>query len=229
MSVYFIRAGSVVKIGYSADPHKRLADLQTANHRKLTLVATIPGEREDESRLHGRFAAYRIAGEWFTYSRPIRALVRSVRGLDHGPETDRVLWMEDPAIREAALRREAAAQEAAQEAAAAARRRELVAQGDLLHRLREVWPEGQERALLADLAAALADRWADHAGWQAADLGRALRTAGIEPSKGVRAGTRTTGTGIYARDLAPGLAAPLPIGGRDRRAVLDWVDSLAAV
>lgn len=94
MTIYFIRAGRNVKIGYTAgDPQRRLRGLQTGNVRRLQLLAAIPGGIEDEQRLHERFARYRISGEWFSLSWPIRSLLRSVRRWDlSDPDEDVVLW-----------------------------------------------------------------------------------------------------------------------------------------
>lgn len=157
MSIYFIRAGRTVKIGYTGgDPRKRLAALQTGNHRRLDLVLAIPGELADEARLHDRFAAHRVTGEWFTYARPVRALVRSLRGWDLSePETDPALLWEEP--------------EPEQQ------------DSDLLCRVRTVWPAGADRASTAELLGSLIGSYPEaYAGWQAADLTRALRFDGVE-------------------------------------------------
>lgn len=65
--IYFVRNNSTlaVKIGFSSHPKKRLAQLQSANMDRLTLIIQIPGEKEDEKRLHQEFASHRISGEWF--------------------------------------------------------------------------------------------------------------------------------------------------------------------
>jgi len=75
--VYFItfegKGNSPVKIGYSSDPDARMADLQTANPRKLKIALTIPFDSEPEAReaektmqrLAGK-KHKRMSGEWFT-------------------------------------------------------------------------------------------------------------------------------------------------------------------
>lgn len=75
--VYFIREGSSgpVKIGWSKDPYKRMAALQTANPNQLILLGTIPGHLTEEKRLHQRFARDRMNGEWFRFSDEIRNFV----------------------------------------------------------------------------------------------------------------------------------------------------------
>jgi len=65
--IYFIKdTGSLaIKIGYSKKPNKRLSGLQTANPHKLLLLGTVPGTEKDEEELHGKFAQFRLEGEWF--------------------------------------------------------------------------------------------------------------------------------------------------------------------
>jgi hypothetical protein len=65
--VYVIRAthSGNVKIGIAVDPTARLLDLQCSNWEELEIVATIRGSREDERKIHRRFAEHRIAREWF--------------------------------------------------------------------------------------------------------------------------------------------------------------------
>lgn len=64
--IYFITAGNKhVKIGYSANPEKRLKELQTGNPLKLKLVTTIPGSYETEKALHLYFTRNKREGEWF--------------------------------------------------------------------------------------------------------------------------------------------------------------------
>lgn len=77
--VYMVGAvnGSYVKIGYPADPAKRLANLQTANPFPLELLATVPGTVELEGVLHLWFADLRLSGEWFRF--PIRDAVDQFR------------------------------------------------------------------------------------------------------------------------------------------------------
>lgn len=66
--IYFIQdAGTLaVKIGYALnDVDRRRDTLQTGNSSELIVLASLPGERCDEAALHRRFAAHRVAGEWF--------------------------------------------------------------------------------------------------------------------------------------------------------------------
>jgi hypothetical protein len=55
----------MVKIGFALDVNKRIKTLQTGCPDRLVLVHVLPGDRETETLLHGRFNRYRAAGEWF--------------------------------------------------------------------------------------------------------------------------------------------------------------------
>jgi hypothetical protein len=57
----------LVKIGRALDPARRLLALQTGQPVTLTLAWTAIGLYERQ--LHGRFAAYRVRGEWFDLSK----------------------------------------------------------------------------------------------------------------------------------------------------------------
>lgn len=63
--IYFIRAGSKVKIGFSTRPLIRLANLQTSHHEKLEVLGTKPGTKKLEADLHHRFRDFHVRGEWF--------------------------------------------------------------------------------------------------------------------------------------------------------------------
>lgn len=74
--IYVVRAVGLgrVKIGYSENPQRRLAALQTACPAKLELVRVFAGEKRDEAALHDRFAKHRVQGEWFAETPVILAL-----------------------------------------------------------------------------------------------------------------------------------------------------------
>lgn len=57
-----------VKIGYSAEPVKRIGSLQTASPVRLRLLGVCPGGMQDEAELHTRFAHLHLRGEWFRYT-----------------------------------------------------------------------------------------------------------------------------------------------------------------
>jgi hypothetical protein len=64
-SVYFIRSGDMIKIGYSRSPEDRMKALQTSHHTRLELIGVIPGSYQTESRLHRQFRHLKGSGEWF--------------------------------------------------------------------------------------------------------------------------------------------------------------------
>lgn len=66
--VYVIHAVGTnrIKIGYSVDPEKRLAQLQTGSPYELRLLAKWPGTIEAEQRAHQCLTQYRCGGEWFS-------------------------------------------------------------------------------------------------------------------------------------------------------------------
>lgn len=82
MTIYFIRKGEAgpIKIGYtaSADPSKRMRQLQTGQEDRLILLGSIDGTIDDEQSLHKEFAYYRLEGEWF---RSASELVKTVQYL----------------------------------------------------------------------------------------------------------------------------------------------------
>lgn len=77
--IYFIQDTETlaIKIGFTSDPTARIAALQTGNSSCLKILMVTPGERSDEADLHQRFAASRIAGEWF---RPSTDLIQMLIG-----------------------------------------------------------------------------------------------------------------------------------------------------
>jgi hypothetical protein len=81
--VYFIQAlpGGNIKIGTTADLEARFRNIQADSPVKLTILATMPGARAVERRLHTRFAHLREHGEWF---RPGEDLTAFVQGLPQG-------------------------------------------------------------------------------------------------------------------------------------------------
>lgn len=62
-TVYMLRCGGYVKIGWTSDLTKRMRAYQPDS----VLMATMPGTRKDETRLHKRFAHLRTHGrEWYS-------------------------------------------------------------------------------------------------------------------------------------------------------------------
>lgn len=64
---YFIgnRAEGKVKIGFSSNPQRRIAEIQTGCPFPVEILATEPGGSARESQLHRRFSHLHLNGEWF--------------------------------------------------------------------------------------------------------------------------------------------------------------------
>lgn len=77
MSVYFITARKAgrVKIGCAHDAWERLAKIQSTSPLALSLEAVIPGTYDEERKLHLRFAAHRLHGEWFALCPEIEQMI----------------------------------------------------------------------------------------------------------------------------------------------------------
>lgn len=83
-SVYFARVGDRIKIGWSRKVGTRLAQLQTGNAAPVELLATQPGGRTVERRLHEMFAAARVSGEWFAATPDLLAHIADLRVIPGG-------------------------------------------------------------------------------------------------------------------------------------------------
>lgn len=79
--VYFVQAGEdgPIKIGWSQDVPRRIAELQVANASRLRLVGMVRGRMQDEAATHERFAHLRLGAEWFADDPEIRAYLDSAR------------------------------------------------------------------------------------------------------------------------------------------------------
>lgn len=76
--VYFAQcvSTSLVKIGYTRDPDRRMQELKTASPGGVTLLAYYRGGRSDEKALHDRFADLRRHGEWFEPTLEMDTIIR---------------------------------------------------------------------------------------------------------------------------------------------------------
>jgi hypothetical protein len=68
--------GQPVKLGYSADPARRLKDLRGAHPHALDLVLLVPGTPHLERLAHRLAGDFRMEGEWFSRE-ALGLLVRS--------------------------------------------------------------------------------------------------------------------------------------------------------
>jgi hypothetical protein len=74
--VYFLRCGGFIKIGFSADPKRRLRYLQTATPFDFELLGAHPGLKWHEQQLHKVFASLRHRHEWFRADQNILEIAR---------------------------------------------------------------------------------------------------------------------------------------------------------
>lgn len=77
--IYVIQAdgyGGLIKIGRTADPGRRLAELQRATGEKLRIVGAWRDRPEREKELHAKYAGVRVRGEWFLPATPLLRLAR---------------------------------------------------------------------------------------------------------------------------------------------------------
>lgn len=65
--VYVVQGdpGTPIKVGYAADPRRRVAELQTGNPQELHLLLVFPGGKEVERECHRRLSGASVRGEWF--------------------------------------------------------------------------------------------------------------------------------------------------------------------
>jgi len=90
-TVYILRCGGYIKIGWTSDLTKRMRAYQP----DTLLLATMPGTRKDENRLHKRFAHLRTHGrEWYPIAPQITEQVRRMVA-EHG-EPDPVTFAAKP-------------------------------------------------------------------------------------------------------------------------------------
>lgn len=89
--VYFIATEGLrfVKIGFSKDPKKRWAQLQTGNPLNSFVLGILPGGRVCEALLHMQFADLRVspATEWFELRGQLLAYLE-MKGLFHPSYAD---------------------------------------------------------------------------------------------------------------------------------------------
>ena len=92
--VYFITNGKYVKTGYTQNVEKRLAALQTAHHLALRVYAVIENTIPlDERRLHEPFSSLRVNGEWFRFTRSIKAFVEPRQKRDAALEERAMIYL----------------------------------------------------------------------------------------------------------------------------------------
>jgi hypothetical protein len=72
--IYFASTGCTydqpVKIGFSEDPDRRMVELTKQHREPVYLLVDVEGGFDLEREYHSRFAAGRLAGEWFDPETP---------------------------------------------------------------------------------------------------------------------------------------------------------------
>jgi len=80
--IYAIAIGSAVKIGWSADPAKRLSKLQSDNPERCELLGVMAGSQDEERQVHRLLSQWKLSGEWFRrYVEPVDAFISSLAPL----------------------------------------------------------------------------------------------------------------------------------------------------
>lgn len=74
--IYFVGFQDYIKIGYTADPIRRLEAIKQALPGESVVYAIIEGNRELEKELHDTFAINRARGEWFYYNDTLMKFIR---------------------------------------------------------------------------------------------------------------------------------------------------------
>ena len=79
--IYFVKcaATQLVKIGYSATPDKRFAQLCVGSASPLVLLGVIEGGQDKEREIHQRFAEHRVRGEWFALNAALQSVIDTAR------------------------------------------------------------------------------------------------------------------------------------------------------
>jgi hypothetical protein len=79
--IYFARCQRFVKIGYAADPYKRIHSMQSGCPYPITLLSFVEGSPIEERAMHSRFRPIHRQAEWFEERGELAQLVRALR--DH--------------------------------------------------------------------------------------------------------------------------------------------------
>lgn len=78
MSVYFVRHGSLIKIGFSSHLRQRIGEIIAGIPGTVEFLGYMPGDRDMEAHLHGVFSAQRFSGEWFAESPALLGLIDTI-------------------------------------------------------------------------------------------------------------------------------------------------------
>ena len=70
-----------IKIGWTSDVMRRIAELRKEGRSPVELLACFPGDKPDELRLHARFIADRLDGEWHRASPELLSFIDGLRAV----------------------------------------------------------------------------------------------------------------------------------------------------
>lgn len=87
MSVYFIREGDLIKIGFSSNVRSRVMAIINGLRGKGELLGYMPGDRSVEKHFHQMFAADREYGEWFCVSDKLLTVIETMTTKEPQPDT----------------------------------------------------------------------------------------------------------------------------------------------
>lgn len=68
-----------IKIGWTSNPERRLHELRRDERCAVNLLAAFAGDKPVELKLHKRFKAFRIDGEWFSSAPAIHDWLATIR------------------------------------------------------------------------------------------------------------------------------------------------------
>lgn len=89
---YFVqREDTLIKIGYTASPRRRLTSLRSKFGQSLKALAIVPATVADEFETHQKFAHLRVEGEWFRPAPELWQFIRLTRKLGAWAETKIVI------------------------------------------------------------------------------------------------------------------------------------------
>lgn len=78
MSLYFLRHGNLIKIGFSSNLGARVQSIISSIPGKVDFLGHMPGDRDVEAHFHSRFAAHRFSGEWFQACPELEATIAAL-------------------------------------------------------------------------------------------------------------------------------------------------------
>lgn len=83
-SVYFLRCGALIKIGFSITMKKRISNLRQAAAQGIDVMGSMPGTADDERMIHHRFQHLREKGEWFREAPELLSFIEQGRRSQFG-------------------------------------------------------------------------------------------------------------------------------------------------